>query len=80
MNTIIVGHCWISGITTIGIVVVLDTITNEKKAYIGTLPNSEMDEPSSLKYIADYGTKFPLYIAIMLISDTGVVDDKRYHP
>jgi len=68
-NVEVTGYCWITGRDGIGVVLAIDTISNESKAYIGTYDNR--DEYESILHILSWGTKFDVDIAKQLIDKYG---------
>jgi len=65
----LVSWCWFNGRDAIGIVLGLDTITNEKKAYIGKVGG--LNEGLDIANIMAWGSKFDVECAEKLISQRG---------
>lgn len=68
----ILGVCWFSGRVQIGVVLTSNDI-GEEKAYIGCCTSSGISEMVDAKHIAEYGSKFPLEEAKILIKKEGSV-------
>jgi len=66
------GVAWFTTSTEhFGIVVALDEITNQLKAYIGVVPGG--DEEDDIELIKAYGAKFPVEVAIQAVLKSGSV-------
>lgn len=68
-NIELIGWCWYTGRDSIGIVLCLDVITNEKKAYIGLVDGE--NERHDISNIMCWGTRFESEIAEILINKRG---------
>lgn len=61
----VIESLWFSGKDgCVGIIVDEDSVTGERKAYIGSA--SGIDEEADIKAISDWGAKFPLSIVLRL--------------
>lgn len=70
-----IGHVWFNGRSNIGIVLAVDELNNEPKAYITTAVG--MDEDDDIQHIMDRGSKFPVLEASTLIGECGTVTDRK---
>ena len=68
-NVELVSWCWYNGRATIGIVLGFDTVTKEKKAYIGA-PAGD-NERQDIFNIMCWGSKFDIECAEKLIEQRG---------
>ena len=69
MSSKIIGHAWISGIHTIGVIVTRDDVTDELKGRIAAVEGRR--ERSDLEFIHDWGVQIPVSAAIEIVSQTG---------
>jgi len=65
----VIGYCFYNSRTNVCIVLYVDTVINEKKAYIGSIKGDDMDF-DILQTVA-YGCKFDTDIANVLIKQIG---------
>lgn len=70
-----IGHVWFNGRSNIGIVLAVDELNNEPKAFITTAVG--MDEQDDIQHILDWGSKFPVLEAATLIDELGTVTDRK---
>lgn len=70
-----IGHVWFNGRSNIGIVLAVDELNNEPKAFITTAVG--MDEQDDIQHILDWGSKFPILEAATLIDELGTVTDRK---
>lgn len=68
-NVELVSWCWFSGRDTVGIVLGYDTVTKEKKAYIGSVDGD--NERHDIFNIMCWGSKFDVECAEKLIEQRG---------
>jgi hypothetical protein len=68
-NVELIGWCWFNGRDTIGVVLGYDTITKQKKSYIGKVDGD--NERHDLFNILCWGTKFDVECAEKLINQQG---------
>lgn len=64
-----IGYCSYSSRTCVAIVLCVDTVINEKKAYIGSIDG--IDFTNDLVQTISYGAKFDVDIANVLIKQNG---------
>lgn len=71
-----VGVRWFTGRSVVGIAVKYDEITKEGKSYIAPVPGFDYDV--DVKFILEWGTKFPIKDALRLIRDGDIKDLTLY--
>lgn len=70
-----IGHVWFNGRSNIGIVLAVDELNNEPKAFITTAVG--MDQDDDIQHIKDWGSKFPVAEASTLIMEYGTITDRK---
>ena len=68
-NLKLIGYCFYTSRTCVAIVLCIDTITNEKKSYIGSIVGEDMSD--DLIQTISWGCRFNPEIAETLINQTG---------
>ena len=69
-----VGHAWFTGRSQIAVVLCVDAVTKKQKAYIHTVVG--MDEEDDIQHVMEYGMKFPVEAAALVIDQQGTWTDK----
>lgn len=69
MSSTILGHAWVSGLDTIGVIVTRDKVTGEYKGRMLHVPGDS--ESHDLVLIQEHGSQIPLICAVNFVAVMG---------
>jgi uncharacterized protein YfiM (DUF2279 family) len=70
----LIGHAWLSGRDTIGVVIVKDDVTTKFSAFIGVVTG--VNQQTDLEWVMQRGSHIPLSAAIILVQSAGIWDSQ----
>lgn len=70
MSSKIIGHAWVSGLSTIGVIVTKDEVTGEYKGRMAPLTGMR-DELQDLGLVHMWGAQIPLICAVNFVTIMG---------